>query len=125
MNRIAPVQRGRYDDVIGWLKQFEMILSAWQTYGRAVGSFWDLARFAEIAPQAGEITALNWRDAVRDKDRTMHWIHVTEAWGDVVHVMEEHRAYTHDNWQTHINNVRIARQWYEAHNDPEPSRAQY
>ena len=126
MNIRAPeTKRGRYDDLIAWLKRFQNKLELWLENRQAHGLFSCMMGFNEYTPVAMPYeTAL---ERVRDRatQRELHWIHVTEAWMDISHEMEGWTRVQPDHLRGHIENIRAAIRWFEQNNIQEDFGIKY
>lgn len=127
MQRMAPQQRGKWDDLIAWLKRFEELLDQWRKNRAAAGLFHHMTEYQVHARAVETIaSAINWTSAKdKDKARTMQWIPVGEAWMDLIHEMEGSHKYADVEWADHAFNLRLARNWFEHHNEPEESPVKY
>lgn len=126
-SRFMPAQRGKFDDVIAWLKRFENVITVWSDQRKGRGIFAHLAEYPQHAQFVESFAnALNWeKAAVHDKTRTMHWIHVGEAWHAITHEMEGWYRCPPDDWREHVRLVHEARVWFEQNNEPEDSMVKY
>lgn len=126
-SRMSPQQRGKWDDLIAWLKRFEELLNGWRKHRKAVGMFNHLTHYHEHARAVeGIANAFNWKTAAeKDKDRTMNWILVGEARADLINEMEGSTKYSDEYWLDNTSNVHNARLWFERNNEPEESPVKY
>lgn len=127
MNIRAPeTKRGRYDDLIAWLKAFQNKLEVWLEYRKAHGIFGCLLMLDFYERDANPIAATSWEKARdRDKERSTHWIHICEAREDISHEMEGWARIQPEQLRDHIENIRAAIRWFEQNNAQEDLGIKY
>lgn len=114
----APLtKRGKYDDLIDWIKLLEQKLSLWLESRKAIGMFVVLAQQDSYSLVAEPVSAIGWEaQKERAKQRTMHWIHIHEACMDLQHEMEGWTRVQPDHLREHIEKVHAALLWFEKNN---------
>lgn len=127
MNIRAPeTKRGRYDDLIAWLKQLQNKFEVWLEYRKAHGIFDCLLLLEFYERVANPIAATVWEKVhASNKERTLHWIHIVEAREDISHEMEGWTRIQPDQLRDHIENIRAAIRWFEQNNVQEDFGIKY
>jgi len=127
MNIRAPeTKRGKYDDLIAWLKRLTNKLEEWSKHRKAPGAVGVMLQFDEHSATANSVSAFLWEAAnERDKERSMHWIHVTDAWMDLSHDMEGWNPIQPYQMKDHLENIRAAIRWFEQNNVTEDFGIKY
>jgi hypothetical protein len=119
-DRIAKPTRGKYDDVIEWLKNFESKLKEWIQTNSAQGMFYCMMGYPEIEKSVRTATlearSGNLRD---DMMLAQYWQYITGAWLAVVGEMDGGARQTSEVGRQHYDNVHAALLWFEKNNEPE------
>lgn len=124
--RSPETSRGKYDDLIAWLKRLTNKLEEWSKHRKAPGAVAVMLQFDEHSVTANTVSAFLWGSASeRDKERSMHWIHVTEAWMELSHDMEGWHPIQPDQMKDHLENIRAAIRWFEQNNVTEDFGIKY
>lgn len=127
MNIRAPeMKRGKYDDLINWLKRLLNKYELWLKERKAHGMFAVLAESDQYVLTAQPTPAIEWEAAKEiSKRRTMHWIHIYEACVDIQQEMEGWTRSPDDHLRYNIENIRAAIRWFEQNNVQEDFGIKY